>query len=39
MECGGLSVIGEGTGTPGMLLWHAGSCDTSMKVSILKSYT
>ena len=34
MECGGLSVIGE-AGTPGMLLWRAGSCGTSMKVSTL----
>ena len=32
MECGELSVM-DGTGTPGMLLWHAGSCGTSMKVS------
>ena len=34
MECGELSVM-EGTGTSGMLLWHAGSCSTSMKVSTL----
>ena len=32
MECGGLSVI-EGAGTPGMLLWCAGSSATNMKVS------
>ena len=38
MECGGLSVMGD-TGTPGMLLWRAGNCDTSTKVSILNSYT
>jgi len=38
MECGELSVM-EGTGTPGMLLWHAGSCGTSTKVSTLNSYT
>ena len=32
MECGGLFVM-EGTGTPGMLLWCAGSSATNMKVS------
>jgi len=32
MECGELSVM-EGTGTPGMLLWHAGNSVTSTKVS------
>ena len=32
MECGEQSVM-EGTGTPRMLQWHAGSCGTSMKVS------
>ena len=31
MECGGLSVM-VGTGTPGMPLWCADSCATSMKV-------
>ena len=34
MECGGLSVMEEG-GTPGMPLWCAGSCATSMKVRTL----
>ena len=38
MECGELSAM-EDTGTPGMLLWHAGSCGTSTKVSTLNSYT
>ena len=32
MECGALFVM-EGTGTPGMLLWCAGSSATNMKVS------
>jgi len=37
MECGELSVM-DGTGTPGMLLWHAGNSVTSTKVSTLNSY-
>ena len=32
MECGELSVM-EGSGTPGMLLWHAGNSFTSTEVS------